>query len=220
MAGAALGIIELRSPKGCYSYIAGAGAECVVIDPSLAPAAYVDAARERGWRITRVLETHIHSDHPSRARALATSAWARLGLPRSHRLHFPHDALSDGQELPVGPATLRVLGAPGHTAESVCYHAGDVLFAGDALAPPDADASPEEARMRAATQHGTVLRLLSLAPETRVLGHTAMTTVSELRGRLDVADRERFVTAQLAQRTGILEGRRVLALNVAGIDRA
>ena len=67
-----------RTGKGCLSYLIGAGTEAVVIDASLDPQVYLGLAAGYGWRITAVLETHIHADHLSRSRQLAVLADARL----------------------------------------------------------------------------------------------------------------------------------------------
>jgi glyoxylase-like metal-dependent hydrolase (beta-lactamase superfamily II) len=62
--------------------IASAGV-AAVIDPSLPPEVYIGLARERGWRIASVLDTHIHADHLSRARAFPSAApnWYRFTPP-------------------------------------------------------------------------------------------------------------------------------------------
>jgi len=47
-------------------------------------------ADEYGWRIRTVLETHVHADHLSRARALAVDTGARLSLPTTDRVSFEY----------------------------------------------------------------------------------------------------------------------------------
>ena len=61
-----------RRGKGCLSYVVGAGTNCVVIDPSLDVDQYLNTAAHYGWAITHVLDTHLHADHISGARALMT----------------------------------------------------------------------------------------------------------------------------------------------------
>jgi glyoxylase-like metal-dependent hydrolase (beta-lactamase superfamily II) len=51
----------------------------LVLDASLPPDIYV--AQQRGWRITQVIDTHIHANHLSRSRLLAEMTNATLGVP-------------------------------------------------------------------------------------------------------------------------------------------
>jgi len=151
-----------------------------VIDASLDPQVYQRVADTHGWRIRTVLETHVHADHLSRARALAAGAGARLCLPATDRVAFEYTPLDDGDIVGVGSAGLRVLHTPGHTPESTSYLLDDrALFTGDtlflaAVGRPDLEASAEQARLRARVLHASLQRLAGLPPETVVLpAHTS-----------------------------------------------
>src|SRR5262249_48180290 len=120
--GSAARVIQVRrTGKGCLSYLIGADGNAVVIDPSLDPDVYRGLVQRPGWRITHVLETHLHADPLSRARALAEQSGAALLLPAGHRVAAPFTALADGEAIAIGLARLSVLHTPGHTAESSCY---------------------------------------------------------------------------------------------------
>src|SRR5439155_19689078 len=70
--GSAARIVQLRrTGKGCLSYLIGSNGAAAVIDASLDPRVYQRVADTHGWHIRTVLETHVHADHLSRARALA-----------------------------------------------------------------------------------------------------------------------------------------------------
>lgn len=226
-----------RTGKGCLSYVVASRGKAAVIDPSLPVEVYMDLAKRRNLAITHVLETHVHADHLSRAKALAERAWAKLILPETNRVNFARETIRDDQAVVIGDAELRVVAAPGHTAEGICYRLGDeALFTGDTLFPdavgrPDLAASADEARMRAATLHGTLTRLLALPDEMLVLpahadaplpfdgaSHTATIRAARavLAPRLD--PRETFVA-------GILQrlpppppnARRIVAFNESGV---
>src|SRR5256886_4398576 len=101
-------IVQLRrTGKGCLSYLIGSQGEAVVIDASLDPQVYRRVAEGHGWRIRTVLDTHVHADHLSRARALAVDTGARLRLPATDRVSFEDAPLKDGDTLRVGSAGLR-----------------------------------------------------------------------------------------------------------------
>ncbi len=97
-----------------------------------------------------VLLTHAHVDHIGAVAALQRAGAkvalheadlpllrgpgnlaAAMGLPLEP---FEPDVLLQGGEvLPLGVGEVRVLHTPGHTAGSVCYAIGDLLFSGDTL---------------------------------------------------------------------------------------
>ena len=136
-------------------------------------------AEERGWRITRVLDTHVHADHLSRTRRLAELVGATLHMPEGAPVSYPFSDLADGDVLEVGSAKLEAVRTPGHTPESTSYLLdGRALFTGDtlflsAVGRPDLDATPEVARHRARELYRSLRRLLALDPETLILpGHT------------------------------------------------
>lgn len=226
-----------RTGKGCLSYVVVSRGKAAVIDPSLPVEVYMGLAKERGFAITHVLETHVHADHLSRAKALADRAWAKLLLPETRRVSFPRETAADGDVLEVGDARLRVLVSPGHTAESVCYQLGEeALFTGDTLfldgvGRPDLAASAEEARMRAASLHGSLTRLLALPDGTTVLpahadaplafdGAPHAARLAEVRAALAprLASREAFVETLLARLPPPPpNARRIVAFNESGV---
>ena len=164
-----------RTGKGCLSYMIANAGECAVVDPSVDIAVYIELARKNGWRIAHVVETHVHADHLSRARALAQNVGATLHVPRSERVRFSHAQVDEGTRIHVGDSALVALRTPGHTPESTCYHlegrallTGDTLFL-DAVGRPDLEASPAQARSRAVALHASLHRLQKLPPETLIL---------------------------------------------------
>jgi glyoxylase-like metal-dependent hydrolase (beta-lactamase superfamily II) len=178
--GAARVIQVRRTGKGCLSYIVGSDAEAIVIDPSVPAGVYVTLARRRGWTIRCVLETHIHADHLSRARDLATETGAALLLPAQQRAKFAFTAVGDGDRIQVGSATLEVRPMPGHTNESTAYllnktavFTGDTLFT-NGVGRPDLHAGAEALRQRARALFQSLTRLRTLPPDMLVLpAHTS-----------------------------------------------
>ena len=174
-------IVQLRrTGKGCLSYLIGSNGDAAVVDASLEPQIYHRVADEHGWRIRTVLETHVHADHLSRARALAADTGARLCLPTTDRVSFEYAPLKDGDLVRVGSAGLRVLHTPGHTPESASYLLDDrALFTGDtlflaAVGRPDLEATADDSRRRAHALHASLQRLVALPPETLILpAHTS-----------------------------------------------
>jgi glyoxylase-like metal-dependent hydrolase (beta-lactamase superfamily II) len=108
-----------------------------VIDPSIDVDVYREVAAEHGWRITRVFDTHLHADHLSGARALATRTGASLHLNPADTFKFPFQPLHDGDRFPFGTGvalSVAALRTPGNTEGSTIYFVGDrVVLTGDTL---------------------------------------------------------------------------------------
>jgi glyoxylase-like metal-dependent hydrolase (beta-lactamase superfamily II) len=164
-----------RTGKGCLSYIVASEGEAAVIDPSVTSEVYLEIAQRHRWSIRYVLDTHIHADHLSRARELATQSGAMLLLPLQDRAKFAFTPIADGERIRVGNVTLRALHTPGHTNESTSYVLNEAaVFTGDTLfingvGRPDLHADAEASRGRARSLFRSLDRLRRLRPEFVVL---------------------------------------------------
>jgi glyoxylase-like metal-dependent hydrolase (beta-lactamase superfamily II) len=197
---------------------------------------YLWLAEARNWRITHLLDTHVHADHLSRSGRLAEQVGAALHMPEGSPVSYPFSALGGGDALRVGSATLEALRTPGHTPESTSYLLdGRALFTGDtlflsAVGRPDLDATPEGSREKARDLYRSLRRLLGLEPETLVLpGHTSepvafdgkpiCAPLSEVRKNLSVLreDEDAFVEG-IADRVSPTPSNfeRIVELNRAG----
>jgi glyoxylase-like metal-dependent hydrolase (beta-lactamase superfamily II)/rhodanese-related sulfurtransferase len=168
-----------RTGKGCLSYIVGSDSQALVIDPSLEPQVYIDLANSHGWQIVRVLDTHIHADHWSRARALARITGSVYSLPSQGRATFPYHPLVDGDTIDLGATRLQALHTPGHTLESMSFLLADaILFSGDTLllhsmGRPDLKAGEHELTARARLLFRSLHKLAGLSPHILLMpGHT------------------------------------------------
>jgi glyoxylase-like metal-dependent hydrolase (beta-lactamase superfamily II) len=136
-------VVQLdRVGKGALSYVLVSDGDAIVVDPGRHLERYDALLTELRATAAAVVDTHIHADYLSGARAAA----ARWQVP--YFLH-PHDAvspynqtpgkltyqaLSDGDTIAFGRATLRAAHVPGHTLGSVALLADDGLaLTGDFL---------------------------------------------------------------------------------------
>lgn len=151
----------------------------------------LDAINAQGLDLLYVLETHAHADHLSAAHYLRERTGAPVVIGRDiakvQKIFAPlfeaEDVTPDGSafdrlvgegdELPLGALSIRVMHTPGHTPACVSYVVGDAAFVGDTLFMPDygtarADFPGGDAR----TLYRSIRKILSLPTEIRIFtGH-------------------------------------------------
>ncbi len=173
--------------------------EAAVIDPVLdfdaasgrverrSVQAVLDVASARDLDIGLVLETHVHADHLSGARAIVEATGAKLGIgaricevQAAFAPMFGADdikpegadfdiLLREGDTLPLGNLRIEVLEVPGHTPADVAYRIGDAVFVGDSLFMPDFGTARTDFPGGDARQlYRSIRKLLALPSETRL----------------------------------------------------
>ena len=90
-----------------------------MVDPQLEIEPYLEAAAQKGMRITHIFETHVQADHLSGARRLAEATGAPVIFHKSAPVGFPHVDVEDGEQHDLGNVSLSILHTPGHTPDSV-----------------------------------------------------------------------------------------------------
>src|SRR3972149_5050641 len=106
---------------GCASYVVASrrSHEATIVDPSIDTQQYEALMPERNFQLRYVIDTHIHADHVSGARALREKHGAELCLHESAKVAYPFRPLKDGEELALGQLRLRALHTPGHRTELI-----------------------------------------------------------------------------------------------------
>src|SRR5438105_7527833 len=111
----------LHSDPIAASYLFGCAghAAAAVVDPVGEIAPYLQAAEETRMRIRYVIDTHLHADHLSSARALSAASGADYVLFADAKVGFPFRSVHDGDALDLGNVSIHVLHTPGHTPEHI-----------------------------------------------------------------------------------------------------
>jgi glyoxylase-like metal-dependent hydrolase (beta-lactamase superfamily II)/rhodanese-related sulfurtransferase len=97
------------------------GREAVVVDPPRDAWRVIAAAEARGWRITHVLETHVHNDYLSGAIELRSALGTEILAPARGRYDFAHRPTDDGDTLEIDGLRLTARATPGHTPEHLAW---------------------------------------------------------------------------------------------------
>ncbi len=188
-------------PTNTVSYLVGdpEAKLAAVIDPVLdydhksgkanvkSAEAILARAKEEGFTIALVLETHVHADHLSGAPYIKLKTGAKVGIgehikdvqkifrPVFNALDVSGEGsefdilFKDGDHFKIGKLTGEVIATPGHTPACVSFKIGDAVFVGDTLFMPDygtarADFPGGDAR----TLYRSIRKLMALPPETRL----------------------------------------------------
>jgi len=137
-------VVQLdRVAKGALSYVLASDGEAVIIDPARQLARYESVLRAIGATPRAVIDTHVHADYLSGARA-AAARWRVPYFLHPADARSPYDGtpaaivtqpVDEGDVIAFGRATVRVEHTPGHTLGSLTLIAdetyaltGDFLF--------------------------------------------------------------------------------------------
>lgn len=119
-----------------YSYLLGdtAGRQAVIVDPVREQATRdLGLLSELGLRLAYILETHVHADHVTGAKALQAQSGARSAVSRHCGASGFDWLLEDGDRITFGDEVVHAIATPGHTPGSTCYLWRDRLLTGDTL---------------------------------------------------------------------------------------
>ncbi|HVL30477.1 MAG TPA: hydroxyacylglutathione hydrolase [Sphingomicrobium sp.] len=148
-----------------------ASGETAAVDPSVGPPV-LEAAAERNWRITQVLNTHWHPDHTGGNQAIHEATAAPVTGPEEvRRVYQPDRVVGEGDSLRLGSFVAEVWAIPAHTAGHIAYYFAEAkaMFVGDTLFAMGCGRLFEGT---AAQMHANLRRLADLPEDVRVYcGH-------------------------------------------------
>jgi hydroxyacylglutathione hydrolase len=145
--------------QACWLIGCQATREALIIDPERDVCRYIEVARNAGFKIVAVAETHIHADFLSGSHELAIATGATVYLSNHGGEDWSYvwpknssakvKSVVDGDSFNIGNITITVVHTPGHTPEHICFLvsdsngkepmgliSGDFVFVGD-LGRPD-----------------------------------------------------------------------------------
>ena len=177
------------------TYVVINGGRAFVVDPGADAERIIAAAEAEGAKIEWVLLTHAHFDHIGAAAALQregaqivlhrddvklVKSFQNLSVLAGVKVeHFTPDVtVAGGETLDVAGVSVKVIHTPGHTAGSVCYVAGDVIFSGDTLFALSYGRTDFPTGSFAQLKNSIVNKLFALEGDYKVLpGHEGPTTL-------------------------------------------
>jgi len=179
--------------------------EALAVDP-LDHALCLERAKQRGFQITQIVNTHEHRDHTGGNAALVAATGARLlaHANASKAIANMDRGLNAGDRIQVGKTVeLEALDTPGHTMSHVCllsHTDTPALFSGDTLF--NAGAGNCHNGGHPAELYETFVRQLAALPDTTLVypGHDYIE--NNLRFTLNREPENAEASALLAKVTG------------------
>ena len=110
---------------GNATYLLASGGEAVVVDPPRDAWRVTSLAEARGWRLTHVVETHVHNDYLSGALELRAALGSEIVAPARGRYGFAHRGADEGDVLELAGLRLVARATPGHTPEHLAWEVFD-----------------------------------------------------------------------------------------------
>lgn len=146
--------------SNCWLLLDEESGAFAIIDPSASIEQILQSVRQRGLdekKLQYILLTHGHFDHILSVDLLKEASGAPVLIHagdessltnaehNGYKYFFRRDLtmqpadriLQDGDLLPFGSSSIRVMSTPGHTRGSVCYLVGNAMFTGDTLFDQD-----------------------------------------------------------------------------------
>ncbi|KAF9881918.1 metallo-beta-lactamase domain-containing protein [Colletotrichum karsti] len=157
----------------------------------------LELVREKGYKIVKILETHVHADHLTAAKYLQSRlrtaqdgaapeiciGWRigvvqerfarKYGIPEAEYVQAFDRLLEQDEEFQIGALKAKAIHLPGHTPDHMGYMVGANVFAGDSLFNHDVgSARCDFPGGDARDLYASVRKLLDLPEDTKVwTGH-------------------------------------------------
>lgn len=121
--------------KIANSYIYGPddGGDAILIDPAIMDIHMLDLIEKNNYYIKYILITHTHNNHIASLRTIKKIYDAEIYSFYSNINEFKSHSLVDGEKLFLSGIEVNVIHVPGHTADSLVYKIGNLIFVGDVI---------------------------------------------------------------------------------------
>lgn len=142
---------KISTPLSVNTYVLIKDGSAVIIDPSGRAQYLLDIVNRENAVLKAILLTHGHFDHIMAVDEILKSSPVPVYLHEADRAAMANEdpqvvyyfrrryqftadhAVEDGEKLNIDGMEFTVIHTPGHTAGSVCYMIGNLLFTGDTI---------------------------------------------------------------------------------------
>lgn len=117
-----------------YLIADGESKTAALVDPSYCPDLLVARAEVQGLQVKYIFNTHGHGDHTNGNHTAVKLTGGQVAAYQGSSIQ-PDFPLTDGQMVPLGGLTLKILHTPGHSEDHIVIFVSEyqVAFSGDHL---------------------------------------------------------------------------------------
>lgn len=199
-------IFEQLNPDSCKTYLLAdeTSHQAVLIDPVINHVTmYLNLMKERGYRLTHIIDTHTHADHISACPSLKDATDCEYVMHVLAPSKCVSTRVDDHSELNLIGKTFRIIHTPGHTRDSITLLVDKHIFTGDFLFLEDAGAGRDDLPGGNPEDHWNSLLKLKDIPDDMVVypAHeyrnrkpSDMKTQREKNPHLKIKSKEEFIT--------------------------
>ncbi len=118
------------------TYLIGSdeGGDAILIDPGTMDTELLGLIEYNNYYVRDILVTHNHSSHVHGITTLRKIYEANIYASDTEVEGFPAHPLGDGDTISCNGIDINAIEVQGHSADSLVYHVGDMIFTGDVLA--------------------------------------------------------------------------------------
>ena len=119
--------------NNCYVLGVDDSSDAIIVDPGSMDEQILEYIEKNNLNLRAALITHDHSGHVHGLRTLLRIYQLEIFAVNRSILDNRTNPVKDGDKINIGPFTVEVISIPGHSADSVVYRIGNLLFTGDVL---------------------------------------------------------------------------------------
>lgn len=125
--------LNLMGFSNCYVVVNEKAKEAIIIDPGKITEGIISQIENDGLKLSAVLITHNHGSHVDGIKTLRKIYNPKIYAADWEVAKNDTNVLMGDGKIRVAKMSVRYMTLPGHTADSIVYGIGNVLFTGDTL---------------------------------------------------------------------------------------
>jgi hydroxyacylglutathione hydrolase len=125
--------LNLSGFSNCYVIANEVIKEAVIIDPGQITEEIIDKIESDSYKLTGVFITHNHGSHVHGLKTLRKIYTPKIYAADWEVAGNDTNVITGDGKVRIAGLTVRYMALPGHTADSMVYKIGNVIFTGDTL---------------------------------------------------------------------------------------
>ncbi len=125
--------LNLGGFSNCYLVVNEETSEAIIIDPGKMTEEIISQIEDHNLKLSAVLITHNHGSHVHGLKTLQKIYSPKIYAADWDVAKNDTTVLSGDGKIKIASMYVHYMSVPGHTADSMVYGIGDILFTGDVL---------------------------------------------------------------------------------------